>query len=392
MTGSTQPLAIIIAISAAISFAVANVVQQRVAARLPSTAAFDGAVLLRLVRRPLWLVGLGLVILSITLQATALGLGRLVVIEPVLASSLLFALALAAWADRRRMRPVEWLAALATFAGLVVFLTVAQPSGGEQIAGTGQLSLAALIAGVIAIISGLVAVRLSPLRRALLIGVGGGVAAGATDAVTKSVAGLVGSHELGVFGDPRLYLLIVIGLLTYTMQQNGYRAGGLAAFLPVFSVLDPAIGSFLGIVIYHEHLAGGPYRVAAEALALIAACWGIAKLASSTAVAEPIEAGVVVTDELVPPAGSALARARAALKFRGTSKARPNGKDAALCADLAAAAADGQVSAGHPERESPPAVSASPPMPPVAAAAVSGSDPISSPPRRRRPATAAEDA
>ena len=285
-----QPIAIMFAVTAAICFACANVLQQRVAARLRSDATFDSAVLFRLARKPLWLAGLALVILSISLQATALGLGRLVVIEPVLASSLLFALALAAWADHRRMRRGEWLAALATFAGLVVFLTVAQPSGGRQTATFGRLGLAALVAAVIAITSGVIATRLSPLRRALVLGVGGGIAAGATDAATKTVAALAGQSKLGVFADPRLYLLAFIGLLTYTLQQNGYRAGGLAAFLPVFSVLDPAVGSFLGLMVYHEHLGGGLARIAVEVAAVLAACWGIAKLASSTAVAEPIVA------------------------------------------------------------------------------------------------------
>ncbi len=287
-SSSTQPLAILFAVAAAISFAVANVVQQRVASKLRTSAAFDSAVLLRLIRRPLWLVGLGLIILSITLQATALGLGRLVVVEPVLASSLLFALALAAWADHRRMRPIEWLAALATFAGLVVFLSVARPSGGHTSASFADLGVAAAIAGVIAILSGLLSVKMPPLRRALMLGVGGGIAAGATDATTKTVAFAVGTTKLGVFADPALYLLVAIGLLTYTVQQNGYRSAGLAAFLPVFSVLDPAVGSMLGLLIYHERLGGGPVRIAVEIVAVLAAFWGIGQLAKSTAIAEPI--------------------------------------------------------------------------------------------------------
>ena len=290
MTGtSVQPLAIGLAITAAATFAVANVVQQRVAARLRTDTAFDSALLLRLVRRPLWLAGLGLVILSLSLQATALGLGRLVVIEPVLASSLLFALALSARADRRRMRPVEWLAALATFAGLVVFLSVARPSGGSATAAPLQLGLAAAAAIVVAIAAVVVSSRMSPLRRALTLGVGGGIAAGVTDALTKTVAVLVGGHQFGVFADPRLYLLIVIGLLTYTLQQNGYRAASLAAFLPVFSVLDPAVGSLLGLFVYHEHLGDSPAQIAAEAAAVLAATWGIARLATSTAQAETLE-------------------------------------------------------------------------------------------------------
>src|SRR5258708_33563216 len=162
-SAATQPLAIALAITAAASFAVANVVQQRVAAKLRSEAAFDTAVLLRLIRRPLWLAGLVAVIFSLSLQATALGLGRLVIIEPVLASSLLFALALAAKADRRRMRPVEWLAALATFAGLVVFLSVAHPSGGQPTAKLSPLGMAALAPVVIAVASRLLAHGMGPL-------------------------------------------------------------------------------------------------------------------------------------------------------------------------------------------------------------------------------------
>lgn len=123
MTGAAaEPVAIVLAGSAAVSWAVANVLQQRIAARLPSAAAFDAAVLLRLARRPLWLLGMALVVVAFSLQAAALGTGRLVVIEPVLASSLLVALVLAARADRYRMRPGEWAAAIATFAGLAAFL------------------------------------------------------------------------------------------------------------------------------------------------------------------------------------------------------------------------------------------------------------------------------
>jgi drug/metabolite transporter (DMT)-like permease len=309
---AAQPLAVGLAATAAASFAVANVVQQRVAAKLGSDAAFDTAVLLRLIRRPLWLAGLAAVIVSLSLQATALSLGRLVIIEPVLASSLLFALALAARVDRRRMRPVEWLAALATFAGLVVFLSVAHPSGGQSTAGPSQLGLAALAALVIAAISALLAVRMSPLRRALTLGIGGGIAAGVTDALTKTVATLLGEHQLGALADIRPYLLVVIGLLTYTMQQNGYRAAGLPAFLPVFSILDPAVGSILGLILYHEHLGGGPVRIALESAAVLAATWGICCLARSTARTAPLAAAAPpkAADPVLPVTAPSLVTAQ----------------------------------------------------------------------------------
>jgi drug/metabolite transporter (DMT)-like permease len=259
------------------------VTQHGVAARLPPARAFDPAVLLRLVRRPVWLAGLAAVIAGFGLQAAALALGRLVVIEPVLATGLLFALALAARRDRRRLRPGEWAAALAVVAGIAVFLAAGQPAGGQRTAGAAALGLAtAVTAGVIALCT-VLAGRFPASRRALLFGVGGGVAAGTADAVVKSVAVVAAGRQLAVFGDPRLYLLIVVGLLTYTIQQNGYRAAGLAAFLPAFGVLEPVTGSVLGLVVYHERLRGGPGQIAVELAACAAAAWGIVRLGQAEA-------------------------------------------------------------------------------------------------------------
>ena len=273
-----QPLAVALALAASVCFAVAAVTQQRAAARLPSQRAFDPAVLLRLIRRPAWLVGLAAVIAGFVLQAAALGLGRLVVIEPVLATSLLFALALAARRDRRRLRRAEWAAAVA---GLAVFLAAGQPAGGQRTAGAAALGLAAVAAAVLVGACTALAVRFPAPRRALLFGIGGGVAAGVTDALVKSVAVVAAGHVLSLAADLRSYLLIAVGLLAFTIQQNGYRAAGLAAFLPAFAVMEPVCGALLGLIIYHERLSGRPGQIAVELVACAAATWGIARLAGS---------------------------------------------------------------------------------------------------------------
>jgi hypothetical protein len=111
--------------------------------------------------------------------------------------------------------------------------------------------------------------------------VGGGAAAGATDALVKTVTVVGAGHFVALFGDARLYLLIAVGLLAYTIQQNGYRAAGLAAFLPAFAVTEPVVGSLLGLIIYHERLSSQPAQIALELAAGAAAIWGIARLAAS---------------------------------------------------------------------------------------------------------------
>jgi drug/metabolite transporter (DMT)-like permease len=304
-----QPLAVVLALAGSGCYAVAAVTQQRVAARLPPGRAFDPAVLLRLVRRPVWLAALGAVIAGFVLQAAALGLGRLVVIEPVLASGLLFALALAAWRDRRFLSRAEWAATLAVVGGLAIFLAVGQPTGGQRTAGAAALGIAAAASAALVGLCVILAGRFTASRRALLFGVGGGVAAGVTDALIKSVTALATGHLLALLADARLYVLIVVGLLTYTIQQNGYRAAGLAAFLPAFSVLEPVTGSLLGLVIYHEQLTDGPAQIAAELAACAAMAWGIARLARSDMVSgahpaagpAPLTPPIPTTPPTTPP-------------------------------------------------------------------------------------------
>jgi hypothetical protein len=306
-----QLLAVVLALAGSGCYAVAAVTQQSVASRLRSRRAFDPAVLLRLFRQPVWLAALGAVIAGFVLQAAALGIGRLVVIEPVLASGLLFALALAAWRDRRLLSRAEWAAALAVVGGLAIFLVVGQPSGGQRTASAAVLGITAAAATALVGLCVMLAGRFTGSRRALLFGVGGGVAAGITDALIKSVTVLATGHLLALLTDARPYVLIVVGLLTYTIQQNGYRAAGLAAFLPAFSVLEPVTGALLGLVIYRERLTGGPVQIVLEVAACAAMTWGIVRLARSDMVsgAHPA-AGPAPLAPPIPPAPARLSRPR----------------------------------------------------------------------------------
>ncbi len=287
-----QPVAIVCALAGAGCYAVATVIQQRTAARLSGPPAVDPGLLLHLVKSRRWLASLIAVAAGYALQATALGLGRLVVVEPVFPAGLLFALLLGARAEGRWLRHSEWTAALAAVAGMAVFLVAAEPSGGQRTAGAGMLSLAAAGAFVIAVVSFLAATRMTAGHRAVTLSIGGGIGAGVLDALTKTVVTLPARIGLGVFADPRLYLLAVVGIMTFTLQQNAYRAEGLAASLPAFAVLEPVVGSLLGLFVYHEHVGTGPARIAIEAVAVVAAIWGIVRLARSVIAVSARLAGV----------------------------------------------------------------------------------------------------
>jgi hypothetical protein len=301
VTGAlAQPLAVVFALGGASSYAVGSVAQQQAASRLQTGAAVDPALLLRLATKRRWLLALVFVLGGFTLQAAALDVGRLVVVEPVFPAGLLLALVLAARAEGRRLRRAEWTAAVAAVAGLAVFLVAAEPSGGHATAPFSMLSIAAAAAVMVALVACVAATKVTAAHRALVLSIGGGICAGVTDALIKSVASVATSHRLAVLADPRLWLLAVVGLTTFTVQQNAFRAAGLAASLPAFAVLEPVVGTMMGLFIYHERVGVGPARIAIEVLAAVAALWGIAQLAKSVILVTARLAAVTI-----PPADPA---------------------------------------------------------------------------------------
>jgi drug/metabolite transporter (DMT)-like permease len=68
--------------------------------------------------------------LGFAAQAVALAIGRIVVVQPLLATTVVFALPLGAKLDKRRLSRTEILGAVAVVGGVAAFLVVTNPTGG----------------------------------------------------------------------------------------------------------------------------------------------------------------------------------------------------------------------------------------------------------------------
>src|ERR1700730_8603898 len=88
--------AFVLALAAAFMFALSNVLEQREAEQLPDDESLRAGLLVRLVRRPLWLLGFGADVSGYVCHAAALAFGSLVFVQPLLVTGLLFALLLRA--------------------------------------------------------------------------------------------------------------------------------------------------------------------------------------------------------------------------------------------------------------------------------------------------------
>src|SRR5437764_1165847 len=96
-------LSVVLALASALAFAAATVGQQRAAARSSDADARARRFIGQLLRNPRWLVATLGNTVGYGLQAAALGVGSVVIVEPILVTSLLFALPLSARLAHQRL-------------------------------------------------------------------------------------------------------------------------------------------------------------------------------------------------------------------------------------------------------------------------------------------------
>ena len=137
---------IVLALVAALLFALGTVLQQRAGLEKPSDGA-GASLLLRMAKRPVWLAGIAADALGFVAQAIALAVGRLAVVQPLLVSTVVFALPLGARLTGQRVRRIDIGAALLVVGALIAFLTIADPSGGRDDAPIGEWLVVGAICG-----------------------------------------------------------------------------------------------------------------------------------------------------------------------------------------------------------------------------------------------------
>jgi hypothetical protein len=251
---------VLLALGAALAYAAASVLQQSEAEAdagddQGSTVGGGIRLVLRLAHRPLWLAGLGADGVGYGLQAVALGLGELLVVQPVLTSGILFALPAGAWWSGRRLGRADFAWACVLAIGLTTFVLLAGTDGGRNFAPARAWMVCAAVVAPVLLISMVAAARSRGTRRAVLFAFTAGTLFGITAALTKSTVVLVDHHGFGALRHWEPYALVVLGVLGFVVNQRAFQAGSLTASLPTLTIVEPVVASVLGVTMLHETVA-----------------------------------------------------------------------------------------------------------------------------------------
>jgi drug/metabolite transporter (DMT)-like permease len=257
--GLSQLLAVGFALLAALSAAVGMVVRQRAIqdqSRRESSGDGSGdAVVTSWVGRPLWWAGTVAAFAGYAFQAVALSYGSLLLVQPLIVSSLLFVLPLGAKFSRQHVRPSDWWWSLVLTASLTVFVLVGRPTDGAYQPSAGLWTVALIGAALVVLVCILGARFVTGRVRAMLLAVSVAVLLGLIAVLTKVCTQrfAVGSWH-AMWTVPAPYLLVVLAVAVTVLQQSAFNAGALQASVPIMLVGEPLVAVLIGRLVLDERL------------------------------------------------------------------------------------------------------------------------------------------
>ena len=263
-----------LALLAALLFALAAALQQKGALNLPQISLRDPASLVRLVGQRMWLVGTLALLAGYVFQAAALDRGRLVIIQPLLVTTVVFALPLGYFLTRQHVGRREMIGAAVIVTGLALFVLFGDPAGGRENAPGSEWAIAiaiiAVVCGVLLTFGG----RGGLTMKAAVYGTVAGILFGLSAALTKSTVEYLhaGIDELLTHWEP--YALAIAGVLGFVLQQVSLGTGKLAPSVATVSVANPVVGILLGIILLEERLSRPAWHVVLGCIGLALALAG----------------------------------------------------------------------------------------------------------------------
>ncbi|MET9604881.1 DMT family transporter [Streptomyces sp. NPDC006512] len=281
-------LPVLFALFAALSNALATVLQRRAALTVPQSDGFRFGLVLDLLRRPLWIGGILAVIAAGVGQAVALATGALALVQPLFVLELPLALLIASLVARSRLPGATWLAVAAVVAGLGIVLVAASPAGNRTHVPTDRWVLALAACAVAVTLLAVAGLRRTPGRmRAGCLGAATAVSYALTAALMKSAMHVLDEGGLGAFLTAwETYAFAATGVCALLLLEHAMQGGPLVASQPALTLGDAGVSVALGVLLYEEHLRGHWWLVP-QALGLALICAGVFTLARAEAGAEP---------------------------------------------------------------------------------------------------------
>ena len=274
-------MASVLALIAAFLFALAAALQQKGALNLPEVSLRSPASLARLVAQRMWLIGTLALLTGYVFQAAALDRGRLAIIQPLLVTTVVFALPLGYFLTSQVVGRFEVVGSAVIVLGLALFALFGDPAGGKENAPGAEWALAIAVLGLVAAVLLLFGGRGGLTAKAAVYGTVAGILFGLSAALTKPTLAYLHAGIAELFSHWEPYTLAVAGVLGFVVQQVSLGTGKLAPSVATVSVANPVVGILLGVLLLDERLSRPAWHVVVACVGLGVALTGAVLIALS---------------------------------------------------------------------------------------------------------------
>ncbi|MEW2397713.1 DMT family transporter [Streptomyces sp. NPDC046862] len=272
-------LLLFLSVSAACCLGFGFVLQQQAAAHAPLSDFLSPRLLLDLVRVPRWLGGIGLMVCGMALGAVALGQGEVSLVEPLLATNLLFALALSRRQTKQPLGRQGWAGLVLLAGGVTAFIVAGRPEGGEAVSDPFRhwLIIGAMVGLALLLTTYAKRSRLS--AGPVLLALAAGLLYGVQDALTR-VSGQRFSEGgwTELVTGWQLYGVVLLGVTGLILVQSAFETAPLRMSLPALTAAQPLAGIACGVGFLGDRLRTDTGALAWEAAGLAAIVGGIVLL------------------------------------------------------------------------------------------------------------------
>jgi len=313
MSGRRAPIAkvdiaALLALVAALISGIGDVIRQRSAQEITSEPVGHFELFRMSLRDSLWWLGGVAAVVSFGLQAVALGLGSVVLVQALQVTALLFALPVYTRLTRQRLTRWEWIWAVMLAGAVAVFVTVGDPAAGDQRASLRTWAVVGIVLGPALVLCVLGARIWSGPVAAVLLAVVSASSWALFAVLTKGVVDVLDDGLRPLLRAPELYAWIVFALVGTVFQQSSFRASALTASLPTMTVAEPVVASVLGVVVLGEtlHADGAEvFALAAVVVVVVVATVALARGEAATMAASTPPTTATRQPSTAPDASSA---------------------------------------------------------------------------------------
>ena len=271
-------MVIVFALLAALSNAL-NVTTQHIASTADTRGSSGWRLVLYLFRSPLWLFGWVALAAAFVFQALALHDGQISIVQPLLATELIFALVLRQFWIHQSILKITWGGAALTCVGLGVFIVAGEPRGGRPTPASHHWIVAAVACGAAAAVLAALAQRGSEnWRAAAYASAAATVWALVATFIKTTTDTLTEFGVAGMFTHWPVYALVVGAVAGTLLQQAALHVGPLKVSQPFLVIIDPIVSIALSVWLFAEYFAPNAALLALAAAAFAGMCAGVVLL------------------------------------------------------------------------------------------------------------------